>query len=283
MQFNWRRAAAIAALIFLALFLLRLLTANDQGSRADFGLDGIGQQGGESFENSRKNYASSKALQATGQPIGDSQKYEKIGSLTQTSKAFDTDRSQVDAVVEAKKAIVQLERATGLSGSRVLHLGIGVPPDNFDGFIEDLRKIGNSTAIEIVKNDKTNEYLQLRAKRATLEKARASLEGLQASGGSIDERVKVQNRLTEIEQEIQNLGVALGDYDSANELCTVRLTLREGRQVVAASWSRRVLAALEWTVPVYAGLGIGFLAFVLAGWLGWALALRLKKLAEKGA
>jgi hypothetical protein len=61
--------------------------------------------------------------------------------------------------------VTQLERASGLTGFRTLHLGIGVPPDRFDGFITAIRAIGRTAQIEIVKNDKTNEYLQLRARR----------------------------------------------------------------------------------------------------------------------
>jgi hypothetical protein len=160
-----------------------------------------------------------------------------------------------------------------------------VPPERFDSFIDAVRAVGRTSQIEIVKNDKTNEYLQLRAKRTTLEKARTALEALKDQGGSTDERVKVQNRLTEIEQQIQDLGVALGDFDSQNELCTVKLTLRERTALVQASLGQRVLLATEWTALVFAGLGGGVLMLVVAGWLGGGLmtfALRLMRHARSG-
>ena len=65
------------------------------------------------------------------------------------------------------------------------------------------RKIAKISYLAIVKTDKTNEYRQLRAKRETLEKALKALTDMAGAGGSVDERLKVQARLTEIEEKIQ--------------------------------------------------------------------------------
>ena len=228
------------------------------------------------FQSSRRNYASVRGS-ASGILIGDSQKYEKIATVTQASDSFDADRRLIDSRIAEHSGVTQLERASGLSGFRTLHLGIGVPPDRFDGFVTAIRSIGHTTQIETVKNDKSNEYLQLRAKRTTLEKARTALEALKEQG-STDERMKVQNRLTEIEQQIQDLGVSLGDFDSQNELCTVRLTLRERTAPLQAGFWTRVQRSTEWTALMVAGIGGGLLMLAVSGWLGaglLALGLRL--------
>jgi hypothetical protein len=72
-----------------------------------------------------------------------------------------------------------------------------------------------------------HRWQPVEVRRAPLDKARAALEVLKEQGGSTDERMKVQNRLIEIEQQIQDLAVSLGDFDSQNKLCTVKLTLSE--------------------------------------------------------
>ena len=226
MTFNWRRAALLAALVYAALFAVRFFTQSATSPTGFVpGFGELAQIASEQFEIGRKNYASGKALGGSMKMGGgangggippasaESQKYEKIGSLTQSTSDYDVDRHRIDELVTSSQAIVQLERAVGLKGGRVVQLGIGVPPDKFDVFIEAARVIGRTLSVEIIKNDKTNEYLQLRAKRDTLAKARAALEELKAGGGSIDERVNVQTRLTEIEQQIQDLGVSLGEFD----------------------------------------------------------------------
>ena len=270
MTFSWQRAALLAALLFVALFSLRFATSSELERPS-----GGGNSGGaphSSFENARKNYASFKSKLAEAAPsIGDSQKYEKIASLAETTVEFEADRARVAELIAANKSVVQLERATGLKGSRVLHLGIGVPPEKFDSFVEAAKGIGKNIEIEIIKNDKTNEYLQLRAKRTTLEKARTALEALKSSGGSVEERINVQSRLTEIEEKIQELGVSLGEFDPENELCTVKLTLREWAGPASKPMLRRAFGAFEWAAWRYLMIGVGFCGLIIGAWLAAGL------------
>jgi hypothetical protein len=265
-------AIALAAVIFLALVAFRLVVEPPEEIRAYISL-----RRSQSFDFAKNNYATTK-LQGPGQPVGDSQKYEKIATLTELTQDFETDRKRVGDLIARQQGIVQFERATGLAGRRVLYLGVGVPPDHFDAFIDAVKAIGTNAQIEIIKNDKTNEYLQLRAKRATLDKARAGLETLQ--GGSVDERIHVQNRLTEIEERTQELGVSLGEFDSQNELCTVKLTLTETAAAATPSWGRRIIDALEWASFRYALAGIGFLGLVLGAWLAALLVRFVRRLAN---
>ena len=271
------RIVVTAILICAGLFLLRffLWESGQSTGGTEYGAYSGGQN---AFEGSRKNYAQTRAT------VGDSQRYEKIATIAQRTENFDADRKRIEAAIAEQAGIIQLERSSGLTGARLLHLGIGVPPERFDSFVNTVRAIGIASQIEIAKNDKTNEYLQLRAKRTTLEKARGSLEVLKEQGGSTDERVKVHNRLIEIEQQIQDLGVALGDFDSQNELCTVKLSLREYVRPAPASLRRRLFATAQWTASVFGGLSGGFLMLVVAGWIGAGLiafALRLLPFAQR--
>jgi hypothetical protein len=265
MRLSWVLWLLAAIVLFAALFTIRFVstptaTTNGYGVGSDPSI----------FESSRKNYASAKAVMPTGpagQSVGDAQKFEKVATLTEQSSAFDADREKIDAAIGAHRGIVQFEKASGLKGKRIAYLGIGVPPEAFDAFVAAVQAIGRNAIVEVIKNDKTNEYLQLRAQRTTLEKARAGLEALQGAGGSIDERLNVQARLTDIEKQIQELGVSLGEFDSQNELCTVKLTLEEMGAPKTRSLRARTMDALEWASIRYAMIGAGFFALVLGGWL----------------
>ena len=157
-----------------------------------------------------------------------------------------------------------------------------MPPDKFDTFVEAAKEIGKNVEIEVIKNDKTNEYLQLRAKRTTLEKARTALEDLKSSGGSIEERANLQNRLMEIEEKIQDLGVSLGEFDPENELCTVKLTLREKAGAAPKSMLRRGVDAFEWASWSYVMIGLGFFGLVAGAWLAAGLAGYVQRLVAQG-
>ncbi len=252
--------------VFAGLVGLRFVTTTPGGGS----VVGMAQNSG-SFTLDRKNYASQKQQVSAGMALGDSQKYEKIATVSMATRQFEDHRMEIDRIVTQSNGQVQLEELQGLAGRRVLNLGIGIPPDKFDGFIATVRKLARETGLTIVKNDKTNEYLRLRASRASLEKSRSQLESLQAAGGSVDERLKVQTQLSELEGKIQEMSVSLGEFDMQNELCTVKLMLTEERAGVEVSSLRRLHRALIDTIPDFAFLTFGLLSITAALWFAAGL------------
>jgi hypothetical protein len=273
---SFRKAAIWAFVVFVALFSFRFGYAT-WFDAASVGQGFAGGAGVSAFETSRKNYASEK-LQPGAPTVGDTQKFEKVGTLAANTSAFDADRRRIADLIASTGSVIQLERTQGLDGRRGLNLGVGVPPEQFDAFIQQARGIGRLTRLDVTKNDKTNEYLQLRAKRNTLDKARTALERLQQPDGKLEDRLSIQNRLTEIEQQIQDLGVSLGEFDAANELCTVKLSLTEVAAAApdnaAQRHMRNAMRSLEWTATTYLAGAAGLAVMAFAFWIA-AVAFQL--------
>jgi uncharacterized protein YfcZ (UPF0381/DUF406 family) len=271
-------AAIISVVTLAALFVFKLTFVKERFHYS-------AHASSVSFELSRKNYASfKKGSGGAPQSLGNTQKYEKVATLRETTRAFEDARKKVNGLISETGGLVQYEQLQGLTGRRILQLGIGVPPTKFDDFIKNASKIGRLTHLTIVKNDKTNEYRQLKAKRQSLENAKKKLLELAASGGSVDERLKVHQRLTEVEEAIQNLGVSLGEFDTENEFCTVKFTLAEARAARQISWKRRSFDAAVWALEIYFLLAGGFLMVSIALWLSGlaiGIAKRLMKLIEE--
>ncbi len=255
-------ALVLGAMLFGGLVGLRYLGSVP----ANVGFAGAMQEM-SGFPLDRKNYASEKGGLSLGQSAGDTQKYEKIATIGLASDAFEEHRAALTRLISGAGGQLQLERLQGLAGRRVLNLGIGVPPDRFDAFIADARKLGREIGLTIVKNDKTNDYLKLRARRASLERTRAQLEALQAAGGSVDERLKVQNQLSELEEKIQDMGVSLGEFDVANELCTVKIMLAERPAGAGPTELQRLQRAVAGALPDFAFLAFGLTAVVGMIWM----------------
>lgn len=237
-------------LIFLILFVFRLIYGytkkiDDNPKQTQFF---------ESISNVKRNYASKKyevkSSNTAQSPIKVDQKYEKIAEISTKSAEFDNEEKQAREQVENYKALIQFEQKSGNRGYRKLNLLIGVPPENFDNLYNDLVAIGKVQAKQITKKDKTNEYKELNAKKASLEKIRNSLIDLKSKGGKIEEYMQLENRILEIEQQLQELGVSLGDFDDENEFCTVQFSLLEGKEI-KISFIHRVKVALEWTIKFY--------------------------------
>ncbi len=235
---------------FLVFFIFRLMygytkTTDDNPSQTQFF---------QSISNIKKNYASKKyevkSKSTTLSPVKVDQKYEKVAVVSTKSTEFDKEEKQARGEVDKYEGLIQFEQKSGNKGYRKLNLLIGVPPENFDALYENLIKIGKIQAKQITKKDKTNEYKELNAKKASLEKIRNSLIDLKSKGGKIEEYMQLENRILEIEQQLQGLGVSLGDFDDENEFCTVQFSLIEGKET-KISFLHRVKVALEWTIKFY--------------------------------
>ena len=251
----------IAAIGFVVLFAFRFIYGYTTGARevreeyfSDFFDDA---------ESLKKNYASDKyrvkreAYDAVSTDQSQAanefnleQKYEKTATIKSRTTKFEEDEKKLRDRIKTENGIIQYEQNSGGRGNRELHLMIGIPPEKFDTFYIALQKIGSIRSKEVTKTDKTNEFKNLNARKTSLEITRQSLLEIKKQSGKIDEYINLQNRILEIEQELQNLGVELGDFDEENEFCTVRFSLAETR-VVTITMLHRLKVAFEWAVQYY--------------------------------
>jgi hypothetical protein len=180
------------------------------------------------------------------------QKYEKIGSLSVSTEKFAEDQRKARAMIEAHHALIQEESVNNYGELDHLSFTIGVPPGEFDATVADLKQIGRVQDFRITKTDKTNDFLQLKAKRASLEKTRDALIALKAQGGKIDELVKLEQEVLSLEDKIQAFGVQLGQFDKVNEFCTVRFSLAEIKpEVIRSPHLGYLLEAIGWASSIY--------------------------------
>jgi len=256
--------------IFILLFAFRLfygyvVTDNNNGN--DYSGNFF-----SSIDNLRKNYASEKfAMKGDVQVssnIASNQKFEKTASIKTKTSEFEKDEQTLKVKVKKYNSVIQYEQNLGQKGNRQIHLLIGVNPTLFDSLYIDLQKIGVIKATEITKVDKTNEYRQLNAKKTSIEKTLQNLNDLKSKGGQIADFVALNDKILEIEAKAQELGVELGNFDTENEFCTVKLSMYEGATEKNVSFIHRLKVALEWTIKyfaifVFSLLGLSLTIFLL--------------------
>ncbi|MBP7822090.1 MAG: DUF4349 domain-containing protein [Saprospiraceae bacterium] len=242
------------SILFIFLFVFRMIygyVATDINTNNDYSDNFF-----SSIDNLRKNYASEKiALKGDVQVssnIASNQKFEKTASIKSKTSEFEKDEKRLKSMTKSYNAVIQYEQNLGQKGNRQIHLLIGVNPVMFDSFYIDIQKIGVVKAMEITKVDKTNEYRQLNAKKASIEKTLQSLNELKARGGQITDFVSLNDKILEIEEKAQELGVELGNFDAENEFCTVKYSMYEGATEKSISFIHRVKVALEWSIKYFA-------------------------------
>jgi hypothetical protein len=198
-------------------------------------------------------------------PTVNTQKYEKVATLRSKTNKFEEDEKEIKNKIKGFGGVIQYEQNRGNKGNRSLNLVIGIGPEKFDSFCVAVQKIGKITSKQVTKTDMTNEYLQLNAKKVSLEKVRNSLLELKGRPGKIDEYVQLENRILEIEGELQDLGVELGNFDEENEFCTVKFFLTEKEEhKTTISLMQRLKIAFEWTVKFALGM-YAIIALMLLG------------------
>ncbi|MBD3362451.1 DUF4349 domain-containing protein [Candidatus Dojkabacteria bacterium] len=236
------------------------------------------------FDNTIRNIATQK-MKNMESNVNDAfavveQKYEKISTIVSKTTDFKKNETKVRSIIEKFDALIQYEKSKGNQGERVLEFSIGVNPEKFDSMVGELKKVGKIESIEVNKIDKTNEYKDLKAKQSSLEETKNSLIELKNRGGSIDEMIRLENRILEIEKEIQALGVSLGDYDAENEFCTIQFGLTEVSQP-RSEFMYRILTAFSWTVKYYVVLTFSLLFLTATAFFAVKVIKEIKKL-KKG-
>ena len=287
---KWKRIKYFLA-VFIVMLLLRLAygyytTSNEPRTRNSRGVSNVPAS---DFFQEKRNYASDQYLLKSGRTAQTArppegmvdQKYEKTAAITTATDQFERDEAAIRKIIDDFKGIVQYEQSSGRPDlhTKLLQLMIGVQPENFDGFCEAVKAIGSLENLVVTKTDKTNEFLNLKAQRASLETTRSALNELKRMEGKIDELVGLQFRILEIDRQLKDLGVKLGDYDEVNEFCTVRFTMYESYNIVIVplGFPYRLFVAFTWTVKYYFAVALSLAFFSVFAALSLVIAEQIRK------
>jgi hypothetical protein len=194
--------------------------------------------------------------------------YEKDARLTAATAAFDHDAALVRFALEQHQALVFNEKGSGINPGRRLTLEIGVHPEEFDALVGQLREIARLESVSVEQRDRTGEFRQLHAERQSLKNHLDSL--LKLRGGknlSIEDELKLEQKIQDIEKPLQALGVQLGDLLGKESFYQVYVTLWEYQP---GGWSDRtynlpwrLAQAFLWALPWWCTVALAFVA--LAG------------------
>jgi hypothetical protein len=279
------RIVLVFGLFFVALFVFRLLYGYYGATNYAHGFE-EGSSFFNNLTNLRKNYASEKLTNfnnsGTANPAlpqdntGATQKYEKTATVSCKTSHFEEDEALIRKAIVSFNGSIQYEQSLGKKGSRQVYLSVGVKPAIFDSFYRSVQSIGELRSTVITKVDKTNEYRQLNAKIASLKNTLSSLDDLKNRSGAVGDFVQLHDKILEIETQLQELGVQLGDFNTENEFCTLRFSLLEGAAITKTNLYQRIKIALEWTIKYYVLSVVGLASVLVIAFILILLIDRLK-------
>jgi hypothetical protein len=261
----WKKPAAIGFLVFLILWTTGGIRGSSLGrSHAGTSLDASewivsGRQelwNPSQFANNLKEIGLAKTPLPAVLDQADLERihvHEKTAHLGTTTTAFDDDEALIRWTIANARAEVLNEKNGGIAPQRRLAMEIGVHPDSFDKLVEQLREIGTLQSVSVQQLDRTGDLRRLHAQRQSLKKHLESLLKLRnVKTPSIEDTLKLEQRVQEIEKELQSLGVQLGDLLGKESFYHVHVTLSErqpgARLDFAATLPRRLLDSFLWAL-----------------------------------
>jgi hypothetical protein len=212
-----------------------------------------------------------------GVSVGDLALIVKTGrlSIVVERDTFATRMQDAMDVAVSNDGYVQ---STTTQGDRFGSLVIRVPSDRFETTIRELKELGTKVEAQTISGDDvTAEYVDLRARLHIAKARRVVLERLMNKAVSIEQTIRVQNALDDVQLRIEQYQGSMNVLEDKVTEATIRLQIREPgvqpleRKVENPSIPGAFDRAVAGFFSVIAGavIGLGYLIPVLV--LGVAL------------
>jgi hypothetical protein len=286
MRFYLYKSAAVGFLVFLALWIAGTV----RGLALDYPMPNpidiaSYRQGTQAMQNAN-NLKQIPGLMQTPLPIildapevDQIRIHEKRAFLAMGSANFAADESAIRKAVKDFKAEIFTEFNGGIEPSRRVTLEIGVNPERFDELVAKLQTIAKLSSITVEQKDRTGEFRTLHAKRQSLKNRLASILKLtEGKNPSLEDALKLEAKIHEIEKELQGLNVQFGDLLGKESYYHVHVTLVEhqpgGRGDRTYTLPQRVGHAFVWALVWWFGVVLAVAVFAGACLSVWVIKQR---------
>ena len=170
---------------------------------------------------------------AAGSPVPDAdpRKVVKSAELSLQTVAYDQSAAKFEALVSSsggylENSSVQGKSAGGESG-RVASYTVRVPAERLDEFLGKAGEIGSVVSRSVRGEDVTQSYFDSETRLKTLRAEQERILALMEKAEKIEDVIKIEERLTEVQTEIERLTGELKRLDSLISLSTVTVTITE--------------------------------------------------------
>jgi Domain of unknown function (DUF4349) len=155
------------------------------------------------------------------------QVYEKMAQLGLATTTFEEDQTRVRTAITTHHATILRENNSGLTPERRLSLEIAVRPEEFETLLEQLQHIGRLQSINTQLRDRTSEFRRLHAQQQSLKKHLETIQQMRGKPTSIDDQLRVEQRIQDIEKELQSLSGQLGNFLEKESFYQINVMLFE--------------------------------------------------------
>lgn len=159
-------------------------------------------------------------------------KIEKSAKLTIETLKYDKSTADFESLVAKYNGYIESSNVQGkeinsAESRRTATYTARIPADQLDSFLNGTTPIGNITEKSITGQDVTQNYVDTDAKLRTLKTEQNRLLDMMSKSSDMDTMLKIEQRLTEVQNEIEQLTSELKTMDSLVSFATVTVTITE--------------------------------------------------------
>lgn len=245
------------------------LSADGAPSVGDASGDG-GSSGAQSAEQ-RGGDGGSAAASATTLAVGD-RAIVRTGSVALTVESFDATRDAIAAearrfgghVGGSGQTLHRANNASWTTGQVVVR----VPSDRFSDLVSFVQEQGTVERVETETEDVTDQLVELDARLTNLEAKRNRLRSFYDRADSTNELLSIEERLSAVQGEIEQLKAKKQSLEDRVALSTLRVSIEEERPESAPSATKSsnptVAAAFLGSIQQLVDAGYGLVLVVAA-------------------
>ena len=168
-------------------------------------------------------------------PVDDYYEPDKIittVSITMETVEFDQTSENLNELIKKYKGYVE---SSNISHNNYIHssrlkysnYSIRIPRENLDKFVDDIKEIGNIISENTSKLDITKSYRDTESRLRVLETKEERILALLEKAEKMEDIIALENQLSEIIYQKENLTADLMEMDDKVDYSTVHLELRE--------------------------------------------------------
>lgn len=170
-------------------------------------------------------------------------KIVKTGTMTLEVAAIDTALSQAQSVIAGMGGRVDSSNRYGTGPDTVATVTFRVPADKWDQALSEIHKIGSKIISEQTgTTDVTGQVADLAAQIKNLQTTETALQGIMARASAIPDVVAVQNQLTTVQGQIEQLQAQSKTVNDQADMSTLAVTFQLPTKTIITA------ATQDWTL-----------------------------------
>ena len=214
----------------IALLLLVALLCSCGGKNASDGF-GKGEESGSGYYDEIS--SDPPKQDSSNDPSSPEQKLIKRYRVTLETTEYDRTRSEISALVESYGGYFSSssERGGGTSSgrrsSRYGEFTVRIPAEKLDEFISELGGKGNVISSNLITDDVTESYYSYQSRLDALALQEQRILDMMKKADSLDYLIKLEDKLSQIRSEINELNYKLKYYDESVDYSYATISLCE--------------------------------------------------------